>query len=93
MLRMVDFPQPEGPTSATNSLSRMSKETCETAGTSRGPWMKVFERSRMLMRTIGPPPYDLNLACAFLTKLMSTAFAYGMGLSTASGTQTFMPRS
>jgi len=34
---------------------------------------------------------DLNFARAFFTNAMSTAFAYGIGLSTASGTQTFMP--
>ena len=35
----------------------------------------------------------LNLACAFLTKDMSTACLKGMGFSTASGTHTFIPRS
>ena len=39
-----------------------------------------------------PAASYLYLACAFLTKLMSTAFAYGIGLSTAMGTHTFMPR-
>ena len=34
---------------------------------------------------------DLNFAWAFLTNVMSTACAYGTGLSTASGTQTFVP--
>src|SRR5206468_9257390 len=33
---------------------------------------------------------DLNLACAFLRKLWSTAFAYGTGLSIAIGTNTFI---
>src|SRR3990172_1250604 len=51
MLRMVDFPHPDGPTIATNSWSRTSNETPETAGTSRGPWVKVLERSRRAMRT------------------------------------------
>src|SRR5580704_1325151 len=53
MLRMVDLPQPEGPTMATNSRSWTSKETSETAGTSRGPWPKVFERLRIETRTRG----------------------------------------
>jgi len=53
MLRIVDLPHPEGPTMATNSLSEMSKETRETAGTSRGPCAKVFEMSRIEMRTRG----------------------------------------
>src|SRR5258705_1957837 len=53
MLRMVDLPQPDGPTMATNSRSWTSKETGETAGTSRGPWVKGFARSRMDTRTRG----------------------------------------
>jgi hypothetical protein len=35
----------------------------------------------------------LYLACAFLTKDMSTACLKGMGFSRASGTHTFIPRS
>lgn len=94
MLRMVDFPQPDGPTMATNSRSCTSKETGETAGTSRGPCPKVFERPRIETRTRGDNEADyLYRACAFLTKLMSTACLYGIGLSTAVGTHTFMPRS
>ena len=38
-----------------------------------------------------PPAQDLNLARAFFTKVVSTAVAYGTGLSTASGTHTFVP--
>src|SRR5882672_130616 len=59
MLRMVDLPQPDGPTMATNSRSWTSKETGETAGTSRGPWVKVFARSRMETRTRGVTPGGL----------------------------------
>src|SRR5262252_2118098 len=50
MLRMVDFPRPEGPTIATNSLSPTSKETWDTAATSRGPPANVLETSRIEMR-------------------------------------------
>src|SRR5258705_12505724 len=53
MLRMVDLPQPDGPTMATNSRSWTSKETGETAGTSRGAWGKVFARYPMGTRTRG----------------------------------------
>jgi hypothetical protein len=104
MLRMMDLPHPEGPTRATNSWSMTSKDTADTAGTSRAPWPKVLARSRMEMRTRAegvnaawsaagdPGPSYRYLAWAFFTKPMSTAFAYGMGFSTASGIYTLSPR-
>src|SRR6185503_2030886 len=51
MLSTVDLPQPEGPTSATNSPSRTSRDTPATARTSRAPSTKVFSRSRIAIRT------------------------------------------
>ncbi len=95
MLRMVDLPQPDGPTMATNSRSWTSKETGETAGTSRGALaegLREVPDGDADARRHSRPLY-LYLACAFLTKLMSTACLYGIGLSTAVGTHTFMPRS
>ena len=41
--------------------------------------------------TRAPGTQDLNFARAFFTNAISTAFAYGTGLSAASGTHTFMP--
>src|SRR4029453_9850431 len=50
MLRMVDLPQPEGPTMATNSPSRISKDAPWTAATSRPPSRNVLVSSRTTMR-------------------------------------------
>ena len=50
MLRIVDLPQPDGPTIATNSSSPISNETSLTASTVRAASRKVFARSRTTMR-------------------------------------------
>ncbi len=53
MFRRVDLPQPDGPTRATNSLSKISNETASTAGTARAPSANVFDTSRIAIRTFG----------------------------------------
>src|SRR4029450_12729517 len=50
MLRMVDLPQPEGPTMATNSPSRISKDAPWTAATSRPSSRNVLVSSWTTMR-------------------------------------------
>jgi len=50
MLRIVDLPQPDGPTIATNSSSPISNETSLTASTVRAASRNVFARSRTTMR-------------------------------------------
>src|SRR5215470_5353878 len=50
MLRMVLLPQPEGPSSATNSPSSMRKEASSTATTSRPSARKVLRRRLISMR-------------------------------------------
>ena len=44
-LKMVDLPQPEGPTKATNSPSAMRNVVADSAGTARSPRPKVTEAS------------------------------------------------
>ena len=55
MLRMVDLPQPEGPTMATNSAARISTLTSRTAATSRPPSRNVLASSRMTIRARRSP--------------------------------------
>ena len=43
--KMVDLPQPDGPTKATNSPSAMRKDVVASAGTARSPRPKVTETS------------------------------------------------
>ena len=43
--RMVDLPQPDGPTSATNSPSAMRSVVFDSAGTARSPRPKVTDAS------------------------------------------------
>ena len=51
---MVDLPQPDGPTSATNSPSPTFSVVGASAGTARSPRPKVTETSDSSI-AIGPP--------------------------------------
>ena len=81
MLRMVDLPHPDGPTMATNSPSWISKDA---------PWTAAH-LAAVVAEGLGQVPdrdargalhadQDLYLACAFFTKLMSTALLVRDGL-------------
>ena len=52
--RMVDLPQPDGPTSATNSPSPIFNVVVASAGTARSPRPKVTETSDNSIATGAP---------------------------------------
>ena len=54
--KMVDLPQPDGPTKATNSPSAMRKDVVASAGTARSPRPKVTETSDSSIAIAGLPP-------------------------------------
>src|ERR1700682_603401 len=70
---MVDFPQPDGPTSATNSPSAMRSVVFDKAGTARAPRPKVTEASDNSMAIGAAPPgtgepEKSNFGCMRITR-------------------------
>src|SRR5688572_8724898 len=75
MRRQVVLPQPEGPTSATNSRSRTSRETSSTASCSRPSRRNVRDtpsKTILLMNKWGqtpfPPPEDDITDCDIINR-------------------------